>query len=111
MSIITTIKKFVRRLKWLWKFPDHYAADIGEIRNYVSEHVTLHADIHMRSPNIMIAVGRYRKRDYVRIFEIDDQDFGSLVEHLRKIEPRARLGRIDAVHGLGPDDQSRMEPR
>ena len=102
MSIIVTIKNFVRRIKWLWKFPDHYEADIGTLRKFIGEHVEIHADIHMRAPNIIIAIGRYRRRDYVRIFEIEDQDFPSMIEHLRKIEPHARMGRMDVMHGMEP---------
>ena len=68
---------------------------VGEI----TARTTVHADIHFKSglQNIIV-VGHYRNHDYVRCFGVEAEDFAGIVEMLRRIEPRGRIGRIDVPY-------------
>jgi hypothetical protein len=94
------IRTFISRLRWLWRLPERYARDFDKLTKEVNQHVTCHVDLHMKEPSIIIAIGRFRKRDYVRIFRVDsDKGFHHIIEMLQAQERHAKIGRIDTPYG------------
>jgi hypothetical protein len=97
------MKKLIRRLKAIWNIQENlkqYYAHLNFLEQKINERTTIHADIHMKYPHQIIMVGRYRKRDYVRVFDVEESHFHSLVEMLRQNEKGSKRGRFDMPHGL-----------
>ena len=97
------MKEFFKKLLAPWKsHPERIKYLVDEVREsklMITERTTVHADIHLKSGmDNIIVVGRYKNHDYVRCFEVESRDFHELIETLRRIEPRGRVGRIDAPH-------------
>lgn len=72
------------------------ARDMDSLRNFVSEHTVEHVDVHYKRGSTVIVIGRYRNNDYVRIFDLPQEDWVHLIERLKEIEPRGELGMMDA---------------
>lgn len=89
------LNKIIRRLKRLYRIANTYDNDLQQIRHLVGEHTTVHADVHFKSPSQIIAVGRFKNHDYVRIYEISHDDFEQLIRVLKDMEQSARIGRFD----------------
>jgi len=97
----------IERLRKLWHIAEYYDDRIAFLRGNmatlferINERTTVHADIHMRSPSLVIVVGHYRGGDYVRAFEVDHKSLQGLIEHLRRIEPHANVGRMDMIPNI-----------
>jgi len=60
--------------------------DATQAVNYIKERTEVSADINMRRncPNTIIVVGRYKNRDYVEVFDVDDMDH--MVNDLRRMQ-------------------------
>ena len=101
---MTKIREIVARLKKLWVISKTYDKQVDVLSKgiqYAHERVgrtlTVHGDIHHKTPSHIIVIGRYHSRDYVRIFDLDAPSFQEMVDALRKIEPGSRPGRFDTV--------------
>lgn len=55
-------------------------------------------DVHHTRPSIIIAIGKFRGNDYIKVFTPPSQDsFVDLVEHLRYLEKtHGHIRRVDA---------------
>lgn len=94
----------IKRLCTLWVIAEEYektenaiANAIERLRKKINERTTVHADIHMKSPSLVIVVGEYKGCDYVRAFEVPHDSLYGLIDHLKRIEPHARVGRMDML--------------
>jgi 23S rRNA A2030 N6-methylase RlmJ len=85
----TQLENFERRTHMLH-------SDIEECRKIIKDRTDLHADIHYKSSSCIIAVGRYRNRDYVQVFNLRDEDFKGMIERFREMERYGHMARIDA---------------
>jgi len=99
-----TIREVIARLKKLWVLSKTYDGQVADLRRAidhvhqrVGEHTTVHGDLHLQSPSHIIAIGRYRNHDYVRIFDVDGRSFGELVDILKSVEPYGRVGKFDTL--------------
>ena len=68
---------------------------IRQVHNRLGEHTTVHMDLCQESPSQIIVIGQYRNRDYVHVFNVDEESFLNIIERLRTYEPNAKLGRCD----------------
>ena len=107
---------------------------IPEMRQYISEnsqgvaalgrahksHVgmlrdatTVSADIsaNTRTGSQIIVTGKFKRNDYVRIFDVDDREFESVVDHLANYAKYHKVGRLDVPYGARSFvvDRLRME--
>jgi len=96
------IREVIDRLKKLWRISktyDTYIASLAEKIDYahkrIGKHTTIHADLHIKEPSHIIAIGRYKNHDYVRIFDLDTHSFKGMVDTLRALEPYSQPGRFD----------------
>ena len=94
----------IERMRTLWRIAKEYDnsrahlwKDMAKLSALINERTTVHADIHMKTPSHVIVIGKYRNRDYVRAFLVDHESLHSLIEHLKRIEPNARVGRMDMI--------------
>ena len=92
----------IKRLRTLWRIAEEYdnrkkkfLATMAALTLLINERTTVHADIHMKSPSLVIVVGKYRNHDYVRAFPVDHDSLHGLIEYIKRVEPRARVGRMD----------------
>ena len=79
------------------------AIPVKEMREAVEQvrrHTSVSADIDMRGESYCIVVGRYKNRDYVRLFPMPERELKSLIEQLHHAEKHYRRGRIDVPHGM-----------
>lgn len=97
----------IQRFRRLWKIAENYSKDVSyiavefdRIEAKINERTTVHADIHMKSPSIVIVVGQYRGGDYVRAFEVPHESLKGLIDHLKHLEPHARVGRMDMMRPM-----------
>lgn len=72
-----------------------------KIRNAVKtiiERTTINADIHShpKSKNQIIVVGRYRKRDYINVFEMGDKTLTELIQQLEEMKKYGHLNVVDS---------------
>jgi len=105
------IRNIINRLRTLWRIIENYDRKIEEhderiaylrgnmtaLMEKINERTTVHADIHIKSPSLVIVVGEYRGQDYVRAFEVPHESLPGLIKHLKQIEPYARVGRMDMI--------------
>lgn len=117
--------KLWKMLKTAWHLLNHYHDDIAAIKEAIEEsreyrasinnrldqfetvilnareeiikRTTVNADVHVRdnSANIVV-MGRYRGKDYVRIFSVRNSELDYLVNTLKGME-QSLLGRIRLV--------------
>ena len=70
---------------------------IKRAEDFIRENTTVNADIHHRGLNQIIVIGRYKNQDYVRIYSIDEGDFGFMVQELNRLQKEyGRRGFIDS---------------
>lgn len=102
-------KRIFIQLKRIWHMPDisesRYQVlfqNIAELHNRIGEHCEVHADVHMKSESHVVVIGRYKNRDYVRIFGVDAKSLIELIEILKIMEKGSKVGRFDMYGGV-PD--------
>lgn len=62
----------------------------------IRERTDLHADLHYKSDSQIIAMGRFRGRDYVQIYNLDPDDFERMIHQFRDMEQYGHMARVDA---------------
>ena len=100
--MIEETRSAIRRLRRLWRLSLQYDKDfrltqrrVDEMLLMVNEHLVVSGDVHAKRPSQIIVVGQYRRRDYVRVFDVDADSFNQLVEVLKDSFPGSTVGRFD----------------
>ena len=62
----------------------------------IKDRTDLHADIHYKSSNCIIAVGRYRNKDYVQVYNIAENDFHYFITRFKEMERYGHMARVDS---------------
>ena len=95
-------KKWINWIKTLNYIINHYDAnfkwlkkEIKESMQIIKDRTNIHADIHYRSSNQVIVVGRYNGRDYVQTYNVNNKDFKEFILQLRSMEKYGHIRRID----------------
>jgi hypothetical protein len=70
--------------------------DINELAMTIKERTEYHLDVHHKIKSQVILIGKFRNRDFIKCYSIDDRSFDSLIEHCKKINKYAFQGRIDS---------------
>jgi len=96
--------KIIDRLRRLWKIAENYSKDLSHLavrtdhlEKTINERTTVHVDVHHKKPCHVIVIGEYRGKDYVRGFEVDAKHLSELIDHLRRVYPYAKVGRMDMI--------------
>lgn len=101
------IKVFIKRISRLWMIAREYDKVVADlyfqmdaVQRRLGEHTTISADFHARrnQPHQIIVIGQYRRRDYVRVFNLLEPDFRTLIEKLIDMERYSKVGRFDMPH-------------
>jgi len=73
-------------------------SQIKRAEKLIIDRTEIHADIHFKnkSKNTAIMIGRYRGRDYVQTFDMDQHDFESIIGWLRNLKQQGYVRYIDA---------------
>lgn len=96
------IKRFIAKLKFLWRLCDYYVNDmngmvtrykdltctVNELRNEFSSQMAIGYDVHPKDRSWVVLVGHHRNHDYVRAFYLDDKDFGYVVDMAQDMQRR-----------------------
>ena len=95
------MKEVIRRwIRKLFGFEEMFLQMQREFKEMIGDHTTIHADIHNRGKSMIIAIGQYKKRDYVKCYMIDtDGDFVDMVKYLKQKEKHSHVGRFDMPNG------------
>jgi len=100
--VIDRLQEVVNKGKKLWHIAAVYDSDrkqlrsvVDEVHRRLGEHTVIHGDLHYKEQDMIIVVGRYRNRDYVRAFFVDPKSFRELIEILKQVEPYSRVGHFD----------------
>jgi hypothetical protein len=73
---------------------------IAEARQFIQDRTSIHADVSpYRGYNQIIVVGRYKRNDYVEVFDVQDQDFSGLIDMLREMQKYGQVRRVDGPVG------------
>ena len=62
----------------------------------VKQHARLDADVGFRGNNTIVLTGIYRKRAFVRFYDLGDGEFEALVDQLRQMKETALIRHVDA---------------
>ena len=98
--MLAKVQEALRHIMSLWALPGyvaHLEAQVGLLRNRVNELTDVHADIHPYGESIVIVAGRYKDKDYVRVFSTGKETLSSIIERLIWEEKNARVGRFDIL--------------
>ena len=90
-SIVRNHKSVLNRLNYLLE-------RINETDKLMQERTEFHADIHNQTDSQIIIIGRYRNRDYIKMYPIPDRNIKDVVNHLKSLSRHARTGRMDCIH-------------
>jgi hypothetical protein len=66
------------------------------VEEIIRERTETHVDVHQHSPSQIIMVGRFRGKDFVSVYPVEDQEFEYLIKRLRDQSRFSRIGRVDA---------------
>ena len=66
-----------------------------EFQEVIGERTTVHTDLHYKQDSMIIVIGEYRKRDYVRCFHMEPCEMGQFIDHMHHKEKFFRVGRFD----------------
>lgn len=72
-----------------------YSSKLMHFQKELNRHTVIHADVHYREQSQIIVIGRYKNRDYVRVFGLEEPDLVAMIEKLTAMEKHARVGRFD----------------
>lgn len=76
--------------------------EIQEGVQLIKDRTNIHADIHLQynHPSEIIVIGRYRNRDYIQTYSVDNDDIEGLIDQLKRMEKYGVVQKIDAPIGI-----------
>lgn len=103
-----TLKQILTHLKHVWEMPNKHEKQYRDMFNFVmeidkkiGERTTVHADIGYKGTGSqIIVVGRYRNKDYVRSFNVRQENLSNIIEMLKIEEKNAGVGNWDMIGGM-----------
>jgi len=81
----------------------HYlTGEINQLRYILKERTEYHLDVHQytKHNSQVILIGKFRNNDFVKCYNIPDQEFQDLIQHCRELEKYSHRGKIDAFPTL-----------
>ena len=91
---------WIKELRFIVKHYRQHQAwlenELASTNEVLRDRTDIHADIHYKSDNQIVVIGRYRNRDYVQTYRVSGDDFRALVEQLRGMQKYGHIGRIDS---------------
>ncbi len=78
----------------------HFQNRLDELDQLVKECTSVSADIHYhhKHDSIVFVAGRYRNRDYVKLFNVQHNNMNHMVDILKDMEQTNRRGFYDEPH-------------
>lgn len=70
--------------------------DIRKAEQVIRERTDVHTDIHYKAPSTIIMIGKYRNKDYVKVFNMEEREWIPILEGLRNMQKYGIINRIDA---------------
>lgn len=69
--------------------------EVARVKQVIIDHTEIAADIayHPRGGSFVLVVGRYKNREYIQTFSIDDYELNFLVDQLVRME-RSMLAKV-----------------
>lgn len=104
------LKGFTAHLRKIWSLPGEVlklskmldshtlrlAQSIDKLNQRIGEHTVVHADIHWKGkPHQIIVCGKYKNRDFVKVYDLDAESFVALIHTLEYTQQYAKVGHID----------------
>ena len=85
----------------------------NEAVSIIKERTDVHVDVSYRrdKPTQAILAGKYKGRDYVRIFDIPADSMKHLLDQLVDMEKYATVSRADVMYGQGGMFMSELDQR
>jgi len=73
---------------------------LKSLEDKLADLTSVNMDIHYKGPTNVIVLGRYRNKDYIKIFDIHESDLNGIIKDLERISIPSRFGRIDSMPGI-----------
>jgi len=75
------------------------ANELNDLREIIKERTEYHLDVHsyVKHNSQVILIGKYCKRDFVKCYNIPDQELDFLIDHCIELEKYSTIGRVDAM--------------
>jgi hypothetical protein len=104
------IKKFFKTVANIWRIAKDYDKTTAELHEanvavsrrlrsmeeFFRDNTEYHCDVHLHGrPSSVILIGHYHGKDFVRSYSVTHDTLRELARHLRELELRAKMGRID----------------
>ena len=92
------VRMYHRDLMLIANSVDAQGAEIQRALHFIKKATKLHVDVSMgpKDPTTIIAIGKYRGKDYVRAFPVQHKDLAHLIEQLKEMQKYAQIECIDA---------------
>lgn len=69
---------------------------MAQAKGYIKERTDLHIDLRRKAPSQIIMVGRYKNHDYVKVFNVQEEDLSDLIGIVRQMEQYGTTRSVDA---------------
>lgn len=93
------MKKMLKKYLGITQLEQGLSQRIRGVEVNVKELTQMHIDVDLRGKSTVILCGRYRRQDYVRVFNVQESDITGLISHLSSLDVKARCSTV-AAHPL-----------
>jgi len=69
---------------------------VEQAEQTIIDRTEVHADINLVGNCTAIMIGRYKNRDYIQTFNMDQRDFNSVVDWMNELKKRGHVQYVDA---------------
>ncbi len=108
-KVIFILKVLPKKFLFFWNLSALYQDDIGfynSVREHnaqfierldekIGERTMTHADIHFKTSSQVIVIGRYRGKDFVKAYPIENDSLNDIINIMKRMESNSHVGRID----------------
>lgn len=73
--------------------------EINSLRHIIKERTEYHLDVHnyAKHNSHVILIGKFRRHDFVKCYNIPDESFSDLIHQCKDLEKYARMGKVDTI--------------
>ena len=100
LSYDTTIEMLQQKITKAEFTAAHAIRRAESAEEFIRVRTEVSIDLGVRGPNTIIITGRYKNRDYVEIFDIQNQDMNYLVDMLRSMKRHHIIRTIDGPFAM-----------
>ena len=79
---------------------DRLVKEVVELTNVIKERTTIAVDVGYKGRSEVIVIGHYQGRDFIKSYNIRDNDFIGLVKQLKQMQKYGEIRYVDEMRGF-----------